>query len=762
MIFSFFFSDKLYLVVFKDITNALVIFSIYFLLFLTINTRERVKEFLDSLVVFLIILSAVVSCFGLVGLFSSTGRNDYDYNFALIPVIFGSIGLLYKLKRNNSTAFRILANTILVLNTVQIVFSGSRRGFFVLILLIGVLIFFQVASFHSRKFRFHVPQFNISTVVSTITIAIIPVLCILLTSYSFNFFNVNTLKFVPAGSKGMVEYKIAYNLYRWKSLLGNNDQTFFDFYTNLWSLKFDPNNPASGWGTRVHTAVFPLTGNGVEEVPSTAHGYSLDKTSNISHWNGNAYSFTLLKAEKTKEYDGIKASVYCYVSEDFNGDWVNISSEGSSFRIYSDFYDMKRKGQWQKLSIIPKCHEGECLIYTYFCLENSSNFKNLSGKVIFAYPDIELLKGKYVFNPKDPGSGWATRVHQTIFPLFGKNSEIVPIGSIGYLMDSTCITDQKDTWNGNTYSYTRICEYVTNLNDTLQGSVYCYVSEDYNGDGAMISADPGNSNIFYDMKYKGTWQLLEMKSPCIDGISVINLIFYKFGVSDFKSLKGYVIFAHPAYKLLRGTNISLNINEAPCSTNEGKEIILSKSTFFSLQENGSDRFLQFVSKLFSEDTVYTAYKSHIDVVQGEENFLSQRSTRWEMALQLFKNEFNWPKKIFGGGFNFLNWFGEYFFKDKKSSDWPHNPFLSVLLYSGVVGLTLYLILLYKVFRLYFLNIRELYLYFTFFGIALFFSFFSAGSPFDPPITCFLVLLPFFINSFNSGSHILWTKKANLS
>ena len=54
----------------------------------------------------------------------------------------------------------------------------------------------------------------------------------------------------------------------------------------------------------------------------------------------------------------------------------------------------------------------------------------------------------------------------------------------------------------------------------------------------------------------------------------------------------------------------------------------------------------------------------------------------------------------GGGFNFLSWYGYYFLKDKTKSDWPHNPFISILLYSGIIGLILYIYLLYKVLLLF--------------------------------------------------------------
>ena len=113
--------------------------------------------------------------------------------------------------------------------------------------------------------------------------------------------------------------------------------------------------------------------------------------------------------------------------------------------------------------------------------------------------------------------------------------------------------------------------------------------------------------------------------------------------------------------------------------------------------------------------------------------------------QIIEKEYNLKQKIFGNGFNFLNWYGYYFYNDKTKSDWPHNPLLSVLLYSGVIGLILYLFLLYRVLAVYIKYIKQYYILFLFFGITFFFSFFSAGNPFDPPVMGFFVMLPFFID-----------------
>jgi len=152
------------------------------------------------------------------------------------------------------------------------------------------------------------------------------------------------------------------------------------------------------------------------------------------------------------------------------------------------------------------------------------------------------------------------------------------------------------------------------------------------------------------------------------------------------------------------------------------------------------------SRFISEDTTYYPYKANIVLDTISNSFIGDRVSRWEFAFKIFSKEYNWKQKLLGGGFNFLNWYGYYFDKNKTRSDYPHNPFLSVLLYSGIIGLIFYLILMYKVFYYYIKYFKEYKILAIFFIITFFFSFFSAGNPFDPPIMGFLVILPFFIHS----------------
>jgi O-antigen ligase len=162
----------------------------------------------------------------------------------------------------------------------------------------------------------------------------------------------------------------------------------------------------------------------------------------------------------------------------------------------------------------------------------------------------------------------------------------------------------------------------------------------------------------------------------------------------------------------------------------------------------NDLFRNWIKNMFNEDTSYYKTRANLKVDNLYKYFTDDRISRWQFALQIFSKEFSIKQKIFGGGFSFLNWYGFYYLKDKTQSDWPHNPFLSILLYSGIIGLLIYCFFLYKVFYYYLKYRKEYLILFIFFSITFFFSFFSGDSPFDPPILGFFVILPFFIHSIH--------------
>jgi hypothetical protein len=364
------------------------------------------------------------------------------------------------------------------------------------------------------------------------------------------------------------------------------------------------------------------------------------------------------------------------------------------------------------------------------------------------------------FDPKDPNSGWGYRIHSTMYPLTGKNVEIVPSGAKGYLLDKTS--------NSTYYSDNKICESYTMLvalnvlkGDHCKASVYCFVSDDFDGNtvslgNAYSSVDQGIVSgkpfAYYNPKAKGVWQKLEIEFDCNDGYIPLLISFTQNGATDLSKLKGYVVFACPEFSKISRTvkssitNLNSSLNCQKIEYNELSTFPVSSLNALKELQQDPDLIRNFVSKLVAEDTTYYPYKNKIILNKISSPFLGDRLLRWEFALKIYRYEYTWPKKIFGGGFDFLNWYGFYFFKDKTRSDYPHNPFLHILLYSGILGLITFIIFIYKVFYYYIKYIQEYRLLFIFFLLTFFFAFISSGSPFDPPIMGFFVILPFYIHS----------------
>ncbi len=141
-----------------------------------------------------------------------------------------------------------------------------------------------------------------------------------------------------------------------------------------------------------------------------------------------------------------------------------------------------------------------------------------------------------------------------------------------------------------------------------------------------------------------------------------------------------------------------------------------------------------------------ATKPEIDGNLSNNYFFSDRVDRYLFSFELWRKYYKWYNKIAGHGFDYLKWFGEKYLKIQDSNDWPHNPFIAVLLYSGIVGLLLYFWLLYNIVSIYVRLRKTIAIAFLCFIMTFYFSFFSGSDPFDPPIMGFFVLLPFFLNA----------------
>lgn len=125
-------------------------------------------------------------------------------------------------------------------------------------------------------------------------------------------------------------------------------------------------------------------------------------------------------------------------------------------------------------------------------------------------------------------------------------------------------------------------------------------------------------------------------------------------------------------------------------------------------------------------------------------FYGPRAERWKYSLTIFADSLDTGEKIAGGGFRYMEMFGSKF--GDVRYDYPHNPFLSALLYSGVPGLAAYVYFMFMVFLLFVRN-RELHMfYLVSFVVVFYFSFFSVNTHFTLPVFAVFSAIPFLTRS----------------
>lgn len=545
-----------------------------------------------------------------------------------------------------------------------------------------------------------------------------------------------------------------------------------------YNQKFDSKNPESGWGNLYYKPVFPLTGKNVEIVPKGSVGYLLDTLSgNCNNYTKYCDTYSEVFSRNVKKGQKYKATVYCYVSDynDIEYARIVVGSDAQSNKIINQksiiLYDTEQKGYWQKISTDFECiFDGKVKVYLSYRknLDKSSDSSN--PYVIFAYPEFVRLE----FNPKNPETWLGIQKHKTIFPLDGKNSEIVPSGSKGYLVDYSSGTCGEKP--GYCDVLTEIFSIHANPDEKYKVSVFCYVSDDFDGMSARIIVGVNavkegiikqNAVQLYNSKNKGTWQKLEIEFRCIKkGTIPVYITFNRNNPTPYQPLNGHVIFAYPSFEKLTSFNngqlpatsytfnsdISKSYSKV-VSKNKRSNRSLSSMFCFSPKMvviasnfiSQIDPIKSLVNDISSEDTTFYSFKAELNTDFENIDFAEDRVSRWLFAKEIFLHEYTWKQKLVGNGFDSLNWFGYVFSGDKSKVDYPHNPFLHILLYSGIVGLFLYIVLMFYTLWHYIKLRKHYFIFLVFFCLTYFFTFFSGGNPLDPSMNGFFILLPFLIN-----------------
>jgi hypothetical protein len=620
LILSCIFSDKIHLDVVKDILNVFVLLTILFVLKVLVNLESEFLQFRRSFLKLIIFFALVISINNINQFFYLSSYANYstnrdkatvDYNFALLPVFFGIISILYFFARNLKKSQMLILNILLLVFSFNILISGSKRGMLMFLIIFLIIFSIQILGWFKNNADNWIEKLRKNSVLFFISFCSLMILILFLTFGTSLYFKNNLLDSIRVKDKTFIKYQISHIVYRYASFF-NKKANYELIHKNIWNIVFDPKNPESGWANGVYKIVPNLSGENVDIVPENTKGYMLDSTCIGASSGHHAYFFLPIKQYSASFGDSIEASVYCYASENFDGN-AAIRAEGAILGNHDVYYDLNQSGRWQKLDMSFKCSGGLVTIYLYINKGGVTDFSKLKGYSIFAHPEFIMTPKMY-----------------------------------------------KDSSNQSSF-------------------IYSEKTYDY-GNRIEKKHVVVNSNLFSSDSHLYKASFLNFQVDCV--LKILSIV--------------------------------------------PKE----------------DPIRNWIAKVISEDTTYHGYNSILDIGPVSGDFASDRILRWNFAWQIFTSEYSWSKKIFGGGFNFLNWYGFYFYNDKAKNDYPHNPLLAILLYSGVLGLCLYLILLSKVFYYFWKYVKGNEILYIFFIITFFFSFFSSGTPFDPPLMGFFVILSF--------------------
>jgi hypothetical protein len=142
---------------------------------------------------------------------------------------------------------------------------------------------------------------------------------------------------------------------------------------------------------------------------------------------------------------------------------------------------------------------------------------------------------------------------------------------------------------------------------------------------------------------------------------------------------------------------------------------------------------------FSSDTLKQSYQEKLLKDLKKDKFSGPRTSRWYYSWVVFR-DYTLIRKVFGGGFDYIEKFDTEF--NEGETDYPHNPFISAFLYSGIIGGLTYIWFMFMVFYYYIKYYKYHVFYFVSFLITFYFSFFSANIHFSIPIFAIFSIIPF--------------------
>lgn len=804
-IISFLFSKTKPDVIFNEVITVVYIYLIVLLMFLTVDSNDQFKLFIKSFENLYFILFAIISVFWFIQ-FISPLKFDYILNSELGHVALGgdhnmaamltliNLVLLIRLIQNakNISKLKLFAlNILFIINTLIIIISGSRRAWFLYLILLLVLIFYKKPIKTSLwRIKYALVFIGMIMVFSIFYFTSSPVFRNHLLS------NINDVNFV--------RNTITESVVKFNSILGI--KTNFQKADNyLWG---DKNTKLVKWSLfkkKLFNKATDLTDKGLvyEAIPYWQSYYN--QVGNEKFYsNADNYFQTTSDTIFKSEFNSLIPFIVKSDIKDFSAFCLPLTTENSKIVSYTtawadkEVYLLQYSGKKSTCSgriIIPSAYGLKMkLSFIIQCKSPNISFPNKNfqikqKRIINIDDNLYQVNLILISKSKAPFESFYIKVtDDTVFSmgkfeLYGLNT---PILNENYYLNNIKEFNYYKNWIK--YNSIRFNDYITkfekvetkvpinnklkkNIIDKLKNANY---AEFYSLQNLQQIKD--NGLYGFKVKYNATNTRLVIKIPAISK-SKVQVTFFislpdvmKFNcIIPLKNETNNIqitqdtINSQKVFKVSYSGIIENNTNGyIPLYINfvnakHADTIWISNyyqkfeidNTKPTINEFQLEQLTQFVKSIQSQEKekerIALLTDKNTEQYSLDDNFISSRLLRWNLAIDYFKS-YPMVKKCFGNGFEFLKVFPDKLIslnRKDMSIDSPHNPYLSAMLYAGIVGLILLLILTLYLFKYAF--IYRNYLGGITIGILIvyFFAFFSGKTFFSFPVLLLFNVFIFF-------------------
>jgi len=159
-------------------------------------------------------------------------------------------------------------------------------------------------------------------------------------------------------------------------------------------IDFRPTEPSSYMSLNHSEIEYQdLPGNIPINIPTETKGCLLNKNSFEKQLNGNLYAQAIINERNVRNGDSIILSAYYYIDEKFNGTEVRISGREQIQEPNDRYANLNVREQWQYLTINTTAVKGKALFVVTIGKLNTIVQDSIAGEVIFAYPQLRIIKG---------------------------------------------------------------------------------------------------------------------------------------------------------------------------------------------------------------------------------------------------------------------------------------------------------------------------------------------------------------------------------